>query len=202
MSKLVTPVMENRMRLITGDLFNFVEPDPRQLDLISIARVLSRIPRWGGHTREFYSVAQHSVMVAEYTEDPYLKLGALFHDAHEALNGFGDVCASAKMKVKEVTNPIEKKLDEAIAARFGFPVETMWDRMVKAADFFLTQYECDNFFTGFPPPELVHVAAPLHIKQFKPMPMQAAEAFFIAAYHKCTRDYHEEVSRRSELADS
>ena len=63
-----------------------------------LAIALSRIPRFGGHFKpavEFYSVAEHSVRVAEILPDD-LKLAGLLHDAHEAYDGFGDVCSPAK----------------------------------------------------------------------------------------------------------
>jgi uncharacterized protein len=53
------------------------------IDIVDIATALSRVPRFNGHTKEFFSVAQHSCMVADRLR-PGLKLAGLLHDAAEA----------------------------------------------------------------------------------------------------------------------
>jgi hypothetical protein len=66
--------------------------------LEDIALALSRQPRFGGHTREFWSVCEHSLFVellatadgilgalANSVERRQLRLAALLHDAHEAI---------------------------------------------------------------------------------------------------------------------
>ncbi|RYF85792.1 MAG: hypothetical protein EOO03_12755, partial [Chitinophagaceae bacterium] len=65
----------------------------RDININDIATALSRIPRFGGHTCAFYSVAQHSVLVAALAPD-YLKKEALLHDAAEAY--LGDVIKPLK----------------------------------------------------------------------------------------------------------
>lgn len=65
------------------ETFNILEP---KFDIKDIASSLSKICRWGGHCSEFYSVAEHSLMVHDLMEgfglgDP---LEGLLHDATEA----------------------------------------------------------------------------------------------------------------------
>jgi 5'-deoxynucleotidase YfbR-like HD superfamily hydrolase len=87
-----------------------VEPlSPRVDDIaiIDIAHALSQQCRWTGHTSEFYSVAQHSVMVADLVTNPEWKLHALLHDASEAY-----LCDIAK-PVKETPTFAEYKVAEA-----------------------------------------------------------------------------------------
>ena len=60
--------------------------------LFAIGVALSRIPRFAGHTREEWTVLDHSLFVARLADDEiateattYLPLCALLHDAHEAI---------------------------------------------------------------------------------------------------------------------
>lgn len=73
-----------------------IDPWPGDADIDEIAHALSNICRFGGHTKVFYSVAQHSVHVARCVEEthPDLALEALFHDAPEAY--LGDVIRPLK----------------------------------------------------------------------------------------------------------
>ncbi len=67
----------------TGKDFNLLEPT---FEVEAIAHALSNTCRFAGHCREFYSVAEHSVLVSQLMEelqlgDPFL---GLMHDGHEA----------------------------------------------------------------------------------------------------------------------
>ena len=67
-----------------------------QLDMIEwddIAVSLSRQCRFNGHTKWFYSVAEHSCHVADLLPDHFAVYG-LLHDAHEAY--MGDITAPMK----------------------------------------------------------------------------------------------------------
>lgn len=73
----------------SGDRFYYENPGPFRLR--DVAHALSYLPRFSGHTRFFYSVAQHSLMVSEMLERHHFSLAeqaaALLHDAHEAYTG-------------------------------------------------------------------------------------------------------------------
>ena len=99
----------------SGRIIRPLNPDPNQIDLSDIAHALSNQCRFTGHTREFYSVAQHSVLVS-YECDPEDALWGLLHDASEAYlsdiarpikrftdwgDGYGDVEASLMDAVVE-----------------------------------------------------------------------------------------------------
>lgn len=70
----------------TGKRFDLLEPDVDMIDPRDISHSLAHLCRFTGHTSEFYSVAQHSCIVAELVPEEY-KLAALLHDAPEAYLG-------------------------------------------------------------------------------------------------------------------
>ena len=72
--------------LRSGVYFNFLTPHECAFTVDDIAHGLSQTCRFTGQTSEFYSVAQHSVIVSHLVEPPH-QLGALFHDASEAMMG-------------------------------------------------------------------------------------------------------------------
>ena len=119
----------------------FYPTDPtRSLNCITvetIAVVLSRICRFQGRTKRFYSVAEHSLNVSGRLPKG-LQLAGLLHDAHEAYSGFGDVCGTIKPAFLE---DIEGEIDVAIAAKFRFDVESLWLPQVKEADAFMLAQE-------------------------------------------------------------
>jgi len=92
-----------------------------ELDVYDIAHALSNICRFNGHCREFYSVAQHSVLVSYHCEN---KLEGLMHDAPEAY--LGDVIAPLKRVLGDVYARHEASLAQAIQVHFGLED---WDHL-------------------------------------------------------------------------
>lgn len=83
----------------SGTQFYLTDPHPDDVSIEDIAHALGSVGRFGGHTRQFYSVGQHSVhccdLVAEWHPDNYLlQLYTLLHDASEAY--LGDVVRPLK----------------------------------------------------------------------------------------------------------
>lgn len=91
---------------------------PEDIDILDIATALSRIPRFGGHTRYLYSVAQHSCMVADRLR-PGLKLAGLLHDASEAY--LLDIPTPIKQHLPNYYTA-ERRLQIVIQSRFGLAV--------------------------------------------------------------------------------
>lgn len=71
------------MQTFSGGVFHPLNPKPNEIHIEDIAASLSKMCRFGGHCRIFYSVAEHCVHLAEVAPAP-LKLTALLHDASEA----------------------------------------------------------------------------------------------------------------------
>lgn len=71
------------IKTFTGKRFDVTNPDPDQIDIKDIAHALSNQCRYGGHSRKFYSVAEHSIYVAMMCSWN-TKLCGLLHDASEA----------------------------------------------------------------------------------------------------------------------
>lgn len=71
---------------VTGKRFDLFESDAEMIDPRDISHSLAHLCRFNGHTRDFYSVAQHSCIVADLVPDEH-KLAALLHYATEAYLG-------------------------------------------------------------------------------------------------------------------
>lgn len=100
----------------SGALFNPFSPALDLIHIEDIALALSNACRYAGHIRPFYSVAQHSVIVAGFFSDPATKLAALLHDAEEAY--LGDMPSPYKARYPKFVEDANK-LRRAIYARFG-----------------------------------------------------------------------------------
>lgn len=71
------------LQTYSGCKFHPFDPKPEEVRIEDIAHALSNLCRFAGHTKVFYSVAQHSYLVAEHCPPTYQLLG-LLHDAAEA----------------------------------------------------------------------------------------------------------------------
>ena len=113
LSALYTP---NSIRMYSGTFVNLLDPDPDTLLIEDIAQALSVIPRFGGRTHAFYSVAQHSVDVY-WRAHPSYALQALMHDASEAY--LGDIPSPLKRLLPGYRR-IEERFERVLATKFGY----------------------------------------------------------------------------------
>jgi len=78
-----------------------------------IARQLSQLCRYAGATPGHYSVARHSLLVADFVADtgagPEVELLALLHDAHECWTG--DILRPASRRVKFALQELQQEID-------------------------------------------------------------------------------------------
>lgn len=108
-----------------------------------IAHALAMKCRFTGHVPAFYSVAQHSVLVAQHCEN---KLWGLLHDAAEAY--LFDASRPVKHGLRAagctLVDEIEASIMAAVCEQFGLPLEQPED--VKKADVLLLATEAKCFF--------------------------------------------------------
>lgn len=126
----------------SGRGLDLLSPDPGQITIRDIASHLAKICRFSGACRTFYSVAQHSVLVATLLRDrgPLTALYGLLHDAHEAY--LGDITRPAREALGalgEGAMPfqwLEERLDAAVHAAIGiaWPLDPSTRRTIGEAD--------------------------------------------------------------------
>lgn len=101
----------------SGRRFTPTNPNPDAIVIQDIAHSLSMQCRFGGHTKSFYSVAQHCVLVS-YICNFEDALWGLMHDATEAY--LVDVPRPIKRSgLMDAYLGFEDKVQEAICKRFG-----------------------------------------------------------------------------------
>lgn len=164
----------------SGNLFNFVSHEANILNIEDIAHALSHICRFTGHTREFYSVAQHSVLVSHLVPREYALQG-LMHDAAESV--LGDVSSPLKQLLPDYKS-LEKTIEKTIFEKFGLPATL--HESVKAADLTMLVTEQRELMPQFDEAwqSFAHIR-PLDIAIF-PIDPKRAKALFLDRYYELT----------------
>jgi hypothetical protein len=117
----------------SGTAFHFDDPPAEEILIDDVAHALSHICRFNGHTQRFYSVAEHSLLIARWLErqghPPLVCYTGLLHDAAEAY--INDLPRPIKYAMPEY-RAMEKTIELAVAVRFGttYPVPPV----IKEAD--------------------------------------------------------------------
>ncbi|MFB5077161.1 HD family hydrolase [Raoultella sp. C349492] len=132
---LQQPAKYHYIRTHSGRHFYYQDISLDMIDIDDIAQALSNICRFCGHLDDFYSVAQHSVLVSQLVP-PELALEALLHDAPEAY--CQDIPAPLKALLPDYRD-MEARVDSAIRGLFGLPIQHSLE--VKHADLVLLATE-------------------------------------------------------------
>jgi hypothetical protein len=103
----------------SGKRIHPLDPRPEDIGVMDIAHALSMKCRFNGHTKKFYSVAEHCVHVASKAK-PEDALRALLHDAHEAY--LVDLPSPLRNTPEFAhLSAAESRLDKAIAEKLRLP---------------------------------------------------------------------------------
>lgn len=130
---------------MSSDALIFGSIPKKAIEPEELAVSLSKICRFAGHLPEHYSVAQHSVFVADQVPDN-LKLAALLHDAHEAI--IGDIPLPISRLLGEDLYDIKYELDGVIGERYGLSRRIFHSPELHKADRLAAVVE---YFTYRPP---------------------------------------------------
>lgn len=117
--------------LFSGGTIAPLDPDPNDILITDIAHALANQCRFTGHTKTFYSIAEHSILCASVAPKD-LRLTTLLHDASEAY--LCDIARPVKHSspFKEFYCEAERRLEQAIAQRYG--LIWPWPEEVKVID--------------------------------------------------------------------
>lgn len=172
-----------------GVSVDLLSPKVSDIDFPALSRRLSRLARFVGGTRDFYSVAQHSVVVCDLVS-PAARPYALLHDAHEGF--FGALTSPLRQALDALMQPYRRdehtSMDMAalairnlsftwdytifLAAGFEFPSFEI-QREVIEMDSRVTEAELRALVYGTPHPLLG--------PRFEAQAMEAAEIAFMQA---------------------
>lgn len=127
------------IRTVSGLEIDMLDPKPEQIRLTDIARALAMSCRFGGHVRRFYSVAEHSVVVANLLGERGFSVETrrigLLHDAAEAY--IGDLISPMKRALlalggREGIDELELRWCRAIGTRFDVVLHALPQEVIAA----------------------------------------------------------------------
>ncbi len=160
-----------------GKKFDFVEITHEQIEILDIAHALSLICRYTGHCKEFYSVAQHCVIVSHIVP-PAMALEGLLHDAHEAY--ISDMSTPLKQFVGATRySELGDRIDLAIGTKYGCVLRPEFPQ-VKHADLVALATEVRDLL-GPHPDDWIEMPKPLDEK-IDCMSPEVAETAFLERF--------------------
>ena len=196
------------LQTFTGLQFWPLDPYPEDVCIEDIAHALSNICRYGGHSRAFYSVAEHSVIISDavllasrVTTDNHHQmiiydhneaLRALLHDASEAY--LADVPRPVKPFLKGYME-LEHNVEMAIA--LAFDLDHLESPMIKELDSRILWNERAELMTDMGHEWAMHPGGKIHgvwLRYWSPK--QAEEAFlksFVFLQQEVNRERREGV---------
>lgn len=165
------------MCTFSGKRFYPLDPAVEDISIMDIAHGLSNVCRYGGQCKEFYSVAQHSVLVSRVVSPENARWG-LLHDASEAY--IGDIIAPLKATPQyESYREVEANLMRAICERFNLPEEMPEE--VHDADMYVRYAEMRDFGSA---PEEYWIDEPKMGQIISPLQPVSAKIYFLQEFQR------------------
>jgi len=171
------------MQLVSGKPCFLTDPKAIDISIEDIAHSLSNQCRFNGHTREFYSVAQHCVLVSENVP-PELALEGLLHDAGEAY--VSDLAKPLKVLVKGKFAAIEKAVDIEVCKAFDLDYADCHTGAVKEADKRVLATEKRELMDGRDDTIWGELLKPYDFA-IDPLPPKKAKQAFLQRYDELTK---------------
>jgi hypothetical protein len=143
----------------TGKRFFPIDPKPEEVSIEDIAQSLSKICRFNGHTKRFYSVAEHSLNVERLLRkqgcNKIVRLYGLLHDAAEAY------CCDIPRPLKRILygyDQIENGIMQAIYTAFELPEPNEFQKqLISLADNYILAVESRELMSNTDKWHLVEV---------------------------------------------
>lgn len=169
------------INLIGGRQIDLRYPRVEDILITDIAGALSKICRFAGHVPNFYSVAQHSVLVSRALPES-LALAGLLHDASEAY--LNDITRALKHSPEMVGyRQLEDRMQRTIFRAFNLPEDM--DASIKRADQELAHIEMRTMLFG---ETLLMSEVPGSLPFYiEPLCPGVAEEMFLMEFVKLTR---------------
>lgn len=169
----------------TGKQFFPFSPIDSSIDIRDIAHALSNICRFCGHVSSFYSVAQHSIIVAKHLltlphcKDKKLLLvfAGLLHDSAEAYTC--DFPGPIRPRFKNLIE-LQDNLTRVIFAKFGIPFSLFKEQELYNADMKVLMTEKRDLIAPHHQPWGIDYT-PLK-ESIIPMPPKQAEYEFLTVF--------------------
>lgn len=176
------------MQTYSGGKFWPLAPRAEDIRIQDIAHALSLICRFGGHCTEFYSVAQHSVLVSRLVP-ARMAMWGLLHDAPEAY--IGDIPRPLKRQLWFRPDPHDPQVNHLRAAeailhqvvRLALPHYCEHDdvKFLIKADNVALRTEARDLMGDPQDWDWPDDIKPL-LERIEPLPPQQAEALFMFRY--------------------
>jgi 5'-deoxynucleotidase YfbR-like HD superfamily hydrolase len=174
---------ESWLQTGSGRRVPVLNPQADDIDIIDIINSISKLCRFNGHCSEFYSVAQHCVLGADFIlaewDDVELAKEFLLHDATESY--VGDMIRPVKIHVRQFLD-IEDRFTTAISTKFDLPLE-MTSRCKEVDNIMVTWEKRDLLPNSEEWPRLPDISV-YNLERIEPLSWRAARMDYIVKFEE------------------